>query len=132
MDVDEVRKRIRQLRDAKGLKAHDMAEIVGISRPFYTQLESGSRGISAIYLFQIAKALEMTVGEVCGERLKDEDVGQMKGHMIPVNNPRVYQVLHALLKEAPVEDGDWQILLSKAAEKLKQTGAKKAARRMAG
>jgi transcriptional regulator with XRE-family HTH domain len=130
MDVDEVRKRIRQLRDAKGLKAHDMAEIVGISRPFYTQLESGSRGISAIYLFQIAKALEMTVGEVCGERLKDEDVGQMKGHMIPVNNPRVYQVLHALLKEAPEAEEDWQILLSKAAEKLK--GGKKIQRRKAG
>jgi transcriptional regulator with XRE-family HTH domain len=130
MEVDEVRKRIRQLRDAKGLKAHDMAEIVGISRPFYTQLESGTRGISAIYLFRIAKALEMTVGEVCGERMKDEDVGQMKGHMIPVNNPRVYQVLNALLAEKPKKESDWQILLSKAAEKLKS--GKKAQRRMAG
>ena len=126
MEVDQVRKRIRQLRDAKGLKAHYMAEMVGISRPFYTQLESGTRGISAIYLFRIAKALEMTVGEVCGERLQDEE----KGHMIPVNNPRVYQILHALLAEEPEKEGDWQILLSKAAEKLK--GGKKVGRRMAG
>ena len=51
----------------------------------------------------------MTVGEVCGERLEDPDVGQMKGHMIPVNNPRVYEVLHALLAEAPEQEGDPEI-----------------------
>ncbi len=128
MTVDEVRKRIRKLRDEKGLKAHDMAEMLGISRPFYTQLESGTRGISAINLFRIAKALEMTVGEVCGEKV--EDVGELRGHVIPVNNPNVYEVLHALLAEAPEEESDWQILLSKAAKELR--GGKKIQRRKAG
>jgi len=127
MDVDEVRKRIRQLRDAKGLKAHDMAEMVGISRPFYTQLESGARGISAIYLFRIAKALEMSVGEVCGETMGD--VGELGGHMIPVNNPKVYQVLSLLLEEFPEKESEWQIVLSKAAETLK---GGKTTRRKAG
>ncbi len=116
MTVDEVRKRIRKLRDEKGLKAHDMAEMLGISRPFYTQLESGTRGISAINLFRIAKALEMTVGEVCGESLGA--ASEMKSHMIPVNNPRVHEVLSSLLEKAPADESDWQIVLSEAAEKL--------------
>jgi len=120
MDVSDVRKRIRQLREAQGLRAEDMANKVGISRPFYTQLEGGTRGISAIYLFRIAKALDMTVGEVCGETV--EGVGHMKGHMIPVNNPKVHRVLNSLLSEKPEKESDWQAVLSKAAEKLRKAG----------
>ncbi len=40
---DEVRKRIVQERKAKGLSAAYVAKQMGISRPFYTQLEGGVR-----------------------------------------------------------------------------------------
>ena len=123
--VDEIRKRIRTLRTEKGLRAQDVAEMVKISRPFYTQLESGARGLTAIYLLRIAKALDVTVGELCGEQLGDSQVSEMRGHWVPVNNGRVRGILSALLQDQPEGDSDWEIVLAKALKRLREPGAER-------
>ncbi len=63
----DIRKRIRYLRKAKGMSAKDVSERMGISRPFYTQLEGGTRRISIKYLEGIARALSTTVADLYSE-----------------------------------------------------------------
>ena len=99
-----------------------MAERIGLSRSFYTQLESGARGLSACHLFRIARALNVTVGELCGESLKDEKMGQMQGHLIPINDQRIWEILEPLLSEVPDNVVEWESILSQALEKLKYAG----------
>jgi len=52
-----VRANIRRIRKERGMSALAVSERVGISRPFYTQLETGSRRLSLRYLIGIAWAL---------------------------------------------------------------------------
>ncbi len=66
MAVD-IRKRIRDLRKTRGMSAKDVSEKMGISRPFYTQLEGGTRRISIMYLEGMARALNTTVAELYRE-----------------------------------------------------------------
>ena len=81
-------------------------------------MESGSRGLTAFYLFKIANALNITIGELCGETLEDEKVAQMGGYLIPINDRRIWEVLNPLLSEEPEDFSDWQIILTEALEKL--------------
>ncbi len=62
--TDEVRANIRRIRKEKKLTAEAVAESVGISRPFYTQLEGGTRRMSLRYLIGIALALEVKPGRL--------------------------------------------------------------------
>lgn len=119
-EVDQVRKRIRAYRESQGLRAEDVAKQIGVSRPFYTQLESGARGLSVIHLFKIAKALKVTIGEICGEDLKHKKLRKMRGYLIPVNNPEIRNVLTPLLSQDVENATDWAVLLREAAKKLKQ------------
>lgn len=66
MAVD-IRKRIRDLRKEKGMSAKEVSEKMGISRPFYTQLEGGTRRLSVQYLEGIARALSTTVADLYSE-----------------------------------------------------------------
>ena len=56
---DQTRQTILRLRKQKKLNALDVATRMGISRPFYTQLELGTRRMNLQHLFAIAKALEV-------------------------------------------------------------------------
>ena len=58
-EADQVRANIRRIRKEKRLTAEVTAQRVGISRPFYTQLEGGTRRMALRYLFGIALALEV-------------------------------------------------------------------------
>ena len=103
-----------------------------MSRPFYTQLESGARGLSVCHLFKIAKALNVTVGELCGETLKDEQVARMNGHLIPINDQQIWDVLKPFLAEEPEDFDDWEIILSEALKKLRQAKGEKQASERGG
>ena len=50
---------LRQLRQAAGLKQHELAERVGLSRPAISQLEHGHRSGSVHTLKKLAKALSV-------------------------------------------------------------------------
>ena len=63
MAVD-IRKRIRNLRKSKGMSEKNVSEKMGISRPFYTQLEGGTRRLSVRYFEGIARALSTTVADL--------------------------------------------------------------------
>lgn len=86
MAVD-IRKRIRDLRKAKGMSAKDVSERMGISRPFYTQLEGGTRRLSVQYLEGIARALSTTVADL----YRDDAAPQ------PAHNPQLAEKLRPYL-----------------------------------
>ena len=56
---DQVRDRIAKLRLDRGLTQKEMSRRMGISRPFYTQIESGYRRLDLLYLFAICRALNV-------------------------------------------------------------------------
>ena len=61
---DRVRVNIRRIRKEKKLTGEVVADRVGISRPFYTQLEGGARRMSLRYLVGIAYALGVRPGKL--------------------------------------------------------------------
>jgi DNA-binding XRE family transcriptional regulator len=65
--ADRVRQNIRAQRKARKLTALEMASRTGFSRPFYTQLEGGTRRMRLEYLLAIAKALGMDVRDLFKE-----------------------------------------------------------------
>ena len=56
---DQVRDRIAKLRLDRGLTQKEMSRRMGISRPFYSQIESGYRRLDLVYLFMICRALDI-------------------------------------------------------------------------
>jgi DNA-binding XRE family transcriptional regulator len=66
--ADRVRERIRATRHEKKLTALAMSERMRVSRPFYTQLEGGTRRINLEYLLMMAKALGVDVRDLLAER----------------------------------------------------------------
>ena len=59
-----VRERIVQLRKAQDLTGGEVARMMGISRPFYTQLERGTRRMDLVYFLMICRALRAEPGEL--------------------------------------------------------------------
>mgnify|MGYP001156906608 FL=1 len=86
MSVD-IRKRIRDLRKTRGMSAKDVSEKMGISRPFYTQLEGGTRRLSVQYLEGVARALSTTVSD-----LYRDDAA-----LTPARNPQLAEKLRPYL-----------------------------------
>lgn len=126
MYADIIRARIRAIREAQGLRALDMAESIGVSRPFYTQLEGGQRRLTVDNLFKIIRALGVSISEICGEEiLKDPEVARMRGYAIPINNFKVWTILNNLIQEEPEEIGDWIVVFNTAVKELQNEPSKK-------
>lgn len=62
--------RIKALRSAKGFTQEQMADRIGISRQKYARIESGVNNITLEVLAQIAKVLDVQVGDIT--RVLDE------------------------------------------------------------
>ena len=60
-----IRSRIREERERKGLSQGDMARKLNLSRPYYCQLESGTKQISTRRLITIAIALNVKLERLC-------------------------------------------------------------------
>ena len=60
-----IRSRIREERERKGLSQGDMARKLNLSRPYYCQLESGTKQISTRRLITIAMALNVKLERLC-------------------------------------------------------------------
>ena len=60
-----IRSRIREERESKGLSQGEMARKLNLSRPYYCQLESGTKQISTRRLITIAIALNVKLERLC-------------------------------------------------------------------
>ena len=63
MIKEEVGKRIKELRQKKGLSQEEFAFRCDLDRTYITSLERGKRNVSLTNLEKIAKAFEMTLSE---------------------------------------------------------------------
>lgn len=64
---------IRDLREKKGMTANQLAELVGVTQPTISRLETGVRRPSIDTARKIAAALDCTIDELFGE--KEEEQG---------------------------------------------------------
>lgn len=69
-----VRGVLRQARMEQGVTVLEVSRRVGISRPFYTQLEGGSRRLSVVYFFAICRALRVDPVQVVALAKGESDV----------------------------------------------------------
>lgn len=119
MDVQDIRQKVKQLRKERGLRALDMAEKLGISRPFYTQIETGSRRMTAHHLIGISGALGVSIGELCGEGPVKSIAGKRTfNHVIPVNDKRIRKILAPILAESTDDIEKWGTILDEAKSEM--------------
>jgi len=55
---------IRTVRKQRGYSQEEFADIVGFSRSYYTEIETGKRNISVLNLIKIMKALNVNPNEI--------------------------------------------------------------------
>lgn len=58
---------IKAIREAKGLKQSELADMAEISRPYLYDLENGARGAKQATWERIAAALGVTVDDLIGK-----------------------------------------------------------------
>lgn len=57
---------IRKLRKQRGYSQEEFAELVGFSRSYYTEIETGKRNISVLNLVKITEALKADWADIVG------------------------------------------------------------------
>lgn len=57
-------KRIRRLREEKGVSQEEFAALADLDRAYYGGIERGERNVAVLNLIKIAVALEVEVGEL--------------------------------------------------------------------
>jgi transcriptional regulator with XRE-family HTH domain len=75
-EADVVGKRIKRLREARGLSQHELAGKAGITQSMVSQVESGSRQGRQLRLdavVRLAFALQVGVGELSGTWVDYQD-----------------------------------------------------------
>ena len=93
-----IRHRIRALRLQKGITTEEVAKRMGISRPFYSQLEHGRRRMSVDYLEMIARILGVSVAQLYSEEGGALEAGTRPNvHLRPLNVARLRERVEPLL-----------------------------------
>ena len=59
--------RVREMRKAQGYSQEKFAVVCGLDRTYIAGVEAGKRNISIENLFKIANALNLSLGELCGD-----------------------------------------------------------------
>lgn len=54
-------KNLRKIRISKKMTQEELAEKAGLTRSYYTEIETGKRNISLINLFKLSTALQVTL-----------------------------------------------------------------------
>ncbi len=71
--------KLKQLRIENGYNFREMAELVGISKPFYWQLENNQRRVTYELAIQIAKVFDLKPDDIFYDELKDRKEFLKKG-----------------------------------------------------
>ena len=122
--ASDIGKNIRAIRDALGLTGAQVSRAIGLSRPYYTQLEGGTRRLSAENVRKIADVLGVPVGELYeGPRRPTgrKPTGRSKPkHLHPLNTPELRRRLKPLVGEHTGDAVQCTHMLVSAPEKVKE------------
>ena len=123
----EITKRIRALRKQKGLSAGEVAQKLGISRPFYSLLEGGKRRLSAGHVEKIARILGVPVSKLFGEAPPSSQEEAAKAdkrrpfkHLRQINTPELRKQLEPLLGNHAEDFMDCFHMYARAPGRLKR------------
>ena len=95
IDQKEIGKRISEIRKQRGYSQEEFAKQISISRPSYTQIELGNRGLSALEIKKIAEVLHISVDKLLANNFELENSTQsedgtiMKEQEIRVSIPKM-------------------------------------------
>ena len=97
----DIGKNIKAIRLSLGLTGAQVSTAIGLSRPYYTQLEGGTRRLSADHVRKIAHVLGVPVGELyegAGKaRPGKPRRGRQTSHLRPLNTAELRRRLEPLL-----------------------------------
>ena len=69
----QMRVRIAEMRKKFGIRQNDLAQLIGVSRPYLAQIENGTRNLSVVRQSAIAKALEIDPARLIDFDAPDQD-----------------------------------------------------------
>ena len=122
--ASDIGKNIRAIRDALGLTGAHVSRAIGLSRPYYTQLEGGTRRLSAEHVRKIADVLGVPVGELYdspGKRgARKPRGGRKPKHLRPLNTSEIHRRLKPLLGEHTADAVQCIRMLVSAPEEVKE------------
>ena len=125
--------RIKELREARGLSAADLAEMVGTSQPQITRLERGVRRLTVEWMTRIARALDCrpmdliasaTMAEIATEaaRYSPADVAS-SSKALAAKGLAYYRVTSDSVEQTGIAAGDVVLIdMSEAAVDAVKTG----------
>lgn len=70
--------RLRALREQRGMKRSELADMLGVSEPKIGHLETGQRGVSIADALKLAKIFDMTLDELVPTNENGEFVARDK------------------------------------------------------
>ena len=120
----DIAARIRKARLLAGKSATDVARQVGVSRPYYSLLETGKRRLSAEHVWKVAKFLGVSVAELYGESdSQDRGEGPISilrpgEHMRRINRPALRRCLRPLLSDQTEDMVDCIEMMAESPEPL--------------
>lgn len=71
---DGMQLRVRELRKSKGLTVQQLADIVGLSKSYLSEIETGKKTANARRIEQLAKALSVRPFELLDDSMVDADL----------------------------------------------------------
>ena len=73
VDREELGRRIRVAREARGLTQDDVAQHLGVSRPTVAQMELGNRAVTSLELDQLARLFGRDLREFVADAFQEQD-----------------------------------------------------------
>lgn len=70
---EDIGRKIRQLRNKRGVTVKDLADMVGMSAGYLSEVERGKSAVSGELLMRVGSALQTTAGVLLGEEPDSED-----------------------------------------------------------
>lgn len=69
-----MRQWLKDMRELKGLSQQNVAEIIGITRQYYQQIEAGERQqkMDITLITKISKAFDISVSQIINNEVQDE------------------------------------------------------------
>ncbi|MCI8515914.1 MAG: helix-turn-helix transcriptional regulator [Hungatella sp.] len=94
---ERIGRRIRQLREERGMSQRVLAEAVAVSQSSIARLESGKAMVSVFTIREIAKVLKVSTSTLLDEKRIDFDISEMAGIVEKIKYYPPYQ-RHKLVK----------------------------------
>ena len=110
MDMDFIRKRITELRLAKGVSELAMSQALGHGRAYITHITSGRANPSVPELLYIIEYLDVTPRTFFSEG--NENDSRQYWPRLFQNWPRLFQIKRSIIMRAPIMTMVWELSMS--------------------